>query len=295
MYVTKMKHLFSASLTRRLSAPPATTASTTPTSLLGSISVSPPFPKQAPLCDICQERSAFLFCQQDRAILCRECDIPIHNANEHTQKHTRFLLTGLRLSATSALYSDSQSSAESAISKSQEPKSVHVSPTNAPSTSKSTTTQSGGVAAPESCDKSNPQLMNGGSLMNTSVSSSSISEYLMEMLPGGTLRTFLILLCLLLMVSNGEIDDLLPYWDADLGSNMSGFPTQKIGVWVPQVPPPSPPLNQAQNQSHQSIELAFGAPNGAKEQYKDSLLITSNLPESGVKIALLLFHRSPHL
>ncbi|KAL0325795.1 UNVERIFIED_CONTAM: B-box zinc finger protein 21 [Sesamum radiatum] len=181
-----------------------------------------PSPKQAPLCDICQERRAFLFCQQDRAILCRECDIPIHNANEHTQKHT------------------------------------------------STTAQSGGVAAPESCDKSNPQLMNGGSLMNTSVSSSSISEYLMEMLPGWHVEDFLdsSLPSPYGFCKNGEIDDLLPYWDADLGSNMSGFPTQKIGVWVPQVPPPPPPLNQAQNQSHQSIELAFGAPNGAKEQYK---------------------------
>ncbi|KAL0314622.1 UNVERIFIED_CONTAM: B-box zinc finger protein 21 [Sesamum angustifolium] len=257
-------------------------------------------------CDVCDKDEASFFCVADEAALCaacdhrvhhanklagkhqrfslhhpspnrplyaisaRECDIPIHNANEHTQKHTRFLLTGLRLSATSALYSDSQSSAESAISKSQEPKSVHVSPTNAPSTSKSTTAQRCGVAAPESCDKSNPQLMNGGSLMNTSVSSSSISEYLMEMLPGWHVEDFLdsSLPSPYGFCKNGEIDDLLPYWDADLGSNMSGFPTQKIGVWVPQVPPPSPPLNQAQNQSHQSIELAFGPPNGAKEQYK---------------------------
>ncbi|KAL0432386.1 UNVERIFIED_CONTAM: B-box zinc finger protein 21 [Sesamum latifolium] len=103
-----------------------------------------PSPKQAPLCDICQvlviatclfrllvmidvvisewinllrqERRAFLFCQQDRAILCRECDVPIHKANEHTQKHARFLLTGVKLSATAALYSASQSSAESASS-----------------------------------------------------------------------------------------------------------------------------------------------------------------------------------
>ncbi|XWS54969.1 hypothetical protein CRYUN_Cryun10bG0135100 [Craigia yunnanensis] len=43
--------------------------------------------KESPLCDICQERRAFLFCQEDRAILCRECDLPIHRANEHTQKH----------------------------------------------------------------------------------------------------------------------------------------------------------------------------------------------------------------
>ncbi|MED6204318.1 hypothetical protein PIB30_008136 [Stylosanthes scabra] len=54
-----------------------------------------------PLCDICQDRRAYLFCKEDRAILCRECDLPIHKANHHTQNHTRFLLTGLKLSSTS--------------------------------------------------------------------------------------------------------------------------------------------------------------------------------------------------
>ncbi|XP_022940033.1 B-box zinc finger protein 21-like isoform X1 [Cucurbita moschata] len=55
-----------------------------------------------PLCDICQERRAFLFCQQDRAILCKDCDFPIHSVNELTQKHDRFLLTGVKLSCESA-------------------------------------------------------------------------------------------------------------------------------------------------------------------------------------------------
>ncbi|KAJ6310737.1 hypothetical protein OIU76_015452 [Salix suchowensis] len=39
--------------------------------------VHPSF-KESPLCDICQVRRAVLFCQEDRAILCRECDLPIH-------------------------------------------------------------------------------------------------------------------------------------------------------------------------------------------------------------------------
>ncbi|KAK9691028.1 hypothetical protein RND81_09G171500 [Saponaria officinalis] len=60
--------------------------------------------KDAPLCDICQEKRAFLFCREDRAILCRECDISIHKANEHTQSHNRFLLTGVRISASSTTY-----------------------------------------------------------------------------------------------------------------------------------------------------------------------------------------------
>ncbi|XP_022146272.1 B-box zinc finger protein 20-like [Momordica charantia] len=50
-----------------------------------------------PPCDICQLRRAVLFCKEDRAILCSECDIPIHEANEHTRNHGRFLLTGVKI------------------------------------------------------------------------------------------------------------------------------------------------------------------------------------------------------
>jgi len=48
----------------------------------------------SPLCDICQERRAFFFCQADRAVLCRDCDFSIHSANELTAKHIRFLVPG---------------------------------------------------------------------------------------------------------------------------------------------------------------------------------------------------------
>lgn len=47
-----------------------------------------------------QERRGLVFCQEDRAILCRDCDDSIHSANQLTMKHGRFLLTGARLSAT---------------------------------------------------------------------------------------------------------------------------------------------------------------------------------------------------
>ncbi|KAL9686157.1 hypothetical protein QQ045_023612 [Rhodiola kirilowii] len=59
---------------------------------------------EAPLCDICQEKKAFLFCKDDRAISCRECDFSIHQANELTQMHHRYLLTGVKLSASSSVY-----------------------------------------------------------------------------------------------------------------------------------------------------------------------------------------------
>ncbi|XP_038888879.1 B-box zinc finger protein 21-like isoform X2 [Benincasa hispida] len=61
-----------------------------------------------PLCDICQERRAFLFCQQDRAILCKDCDLPIHSVNRLTRNHERFLLTGVELSCVSASLPNSQ-------------------------------------------------------------------------------------------------------------------------------------------------------------------------------------------
>lgn len=51
-----------------------------------------------------------MFCQQDRAILCRDCDLPIHSVNELTQKHDRFLLTGVQLSCISAANLSSSSS-----------------------------------------------------------------------------------------------------------------------------------------------------------------------------------------
>ncbi|KAJ3706604.1 hypothetical protein LUZ61_010309 [Rhynchospora tenuis] len=52
-----------------------------------------------PLCDICQKKRGFLFCKEDRAILCRDCDLPIHTASDLTRDHTRYLLTGVRLSS----------------------------------------------------------------------------------------------------------------------------------------------------------------------------------------------------
>lgn len=68
----------------------------------------------SPNCDVCQERRGYIFCQEDRAILCKECDEPIHSANELTKKHNRFLLVGSRLSVQpiSSSVSDSASPEE---------------------------------------------------------------------------------------------------------------------------------------------------------------------------------------
>lgn len=55
------------------------------------------------LCDICQERSSSFFCIEDRALLCRECDVSIHSANALAAKHKRFLLTGIRVGINSTI------------------------------------------------------------------------------------------------------------------------------------------------------------------------------------------------
>mmetsp|Transcript_10896 Transcript_10896/g.26654 ORF Transcript_10896/g.26654 Transcript_10896/m.26654 type:complete len:243 (-) Transcript_10896:1388-2116(-) len=48
-----------------------------------------------PSCDICQVNPVFAICREDRAFLCRACDISIHSANEHVAKHERFLMSGV--------------------------------------------------------------------------------------------------------------------------------------------------------------------------------------------------------
>ncbi|KAK8970553.1 putative salt tolerance-like protein [Platanthera guangdongensis] len=50
-----------------------------------------------PTCDICQEFSGYFFCLEDRAILCRNCDVAVHTTNPCVSIHQRFLFTGVRV------------------------------------------------------------------------------------------------------------------------------------------------------------------------------------------------------
>jgi hypothetical protein len=50
-----------------------------------------------PKCDICQEASGYFFCLEDRALLCRDCDVAIHTVNPFVSAHQRFLLTGIQV------------------------------------------------------------------------------------------------------------------------------------------------------------------------------------------------------
>nr|CAD1819934.1 unnamed protein product [Ananas comosus var. bracteatus] len=61
-----------------------------------------------PRCDICQEKAAFIFCVQDRALFCRECDEPIHVPGALSGEHQRYLATGIRVGLRSLCNKDSE-------------------------------------------------------------------------------------------------------------------------------------------------------------------------------------------
>ncbi|TKY67464.1 B-box zinc finger protein 24 [Spatholobus suberectus] len=50
-----------------------------------------------PRCDICQDKAAFIFCVEDRALFCKDCDELIHLAGSLSANHQRFLATGIRV------------------------------------------------------------------------------------------------------------------------------------------------------------------------------------------------------
>jgi len=126
-----------------------------------------------------------LFCQQDRAILCKDCDSSIHAANEHTKKHDRFLLTGVKLSATSSVYKPTSKSSSS--SSSNQDFSVPGSSISNPPPLKKP------LSAPPQSNKIQPfSKINGGDAsVNQWGSTSTISEYLMDTLPGWHVEDFL--------------------------------------------------------------------------------------------------------
>ncbi|PIA29660.1 hypothetical protein AQUCO_05800046v1 [Aquilegia coerulea] len=50
-----------------------------------------------PRCDICQEKTAFIFCVEDRALFCQDCDEPVHSAGSIASNHQRLLATGIKV------------------------------------------------------------------------------------------------------------------------------------------------------------------------------------------------------
>ncbi|KAK1399300.1 B-box zinc finger protein 21 [Heracleum sosnowskyi] len=200
-------------------------------------SLIPPSHKQCPLCDICQEKRAFLFCQQDRAILCKDCDISIHKANEHSKNHSRFLLTGVKLSVKSDIYSVDNINCDTVPDFDKSHNWV-----TKPRPAKTPVTDPKGIKS------TNPQMIT-NEVCNGSTSS--ISEYL-EMLPGWHVEDFLDASSAPYGFSKTGENDLLPFWDDDVEKNLKPFSSENIGIWVPQAPPP---LHQ--HQVNPSSNMAF--------------------------------------
>ena len=53
--------------------------------------------KQLPRCDVCQDKPAFVFCVEDRALFCGDCDESIHLQGTLSANHQRYLATGIRV------------------------------------------------------------------------------------------------------------------------------------------------------------------------------------------------------
>nr|AXY87611.1 B-box zinc finger protein-like protein [Cymbidium goeringii] len=69
-----------------------------------------------PSCDICQEKAGYFFCLEDRALLCRHCDLTIHTASPFVSQHQRFLITGVRVAHQHSLANNNSSSNSSSRS-----------------------------------------------------------------------------------------------------------------------------------------------------------------------------------
>ncbi|XP_076958382.1 B-box zinc finger protein 21-like [Bidens hawaiensis] len=191
-------------------------------------SLLPPSPNNSPLCDICQEEKALLFCQQDRAILCKNCDVAIHKVNEHTMNHCRFLLTGVKLSSVALTPTTTNGVVPDQKPKSREREPVSI---NKPVA----------VSAPV---VNQTQKINGSG--HGSTTASSISDYLIETLPGWHVEDFLD--SAPNNFSKIDDDDLAVFWDNKVfkGSLNDCLSPETIGIWVPQAPPPpaAPPPPQ---------------------------------------------------
>ncbi|KAG9140264.1 hypothetical protein Leryth_014705 [Lithospermum erythrorhizon] len=239
-----------------------------------------PSSKQIPLCDICQEERAFLFCQQDRAILCKDCDISIHKSNEHTQKHNRFLLSGVKLSEKTTLYSASSSSCSSPASAIASPVSSTNSQSNIATFDVPTVTPGNIIKKPlastyvpptkpvaptvDAVSPTQPQGYNGQAMGDLT---SSISEYLIETLPGWHVEDFLDLSS---TTSNGfskAIENEIgvqQFWNVE--DMQHSLPAENASLWVPQVTPTNPIFHTISPiQTNHSSGMAFGAQMGFKE------------------------------
>nr|XP_043614548.1 B-box zinc finger protein 20-like [Erigeron canadensis] len=191
-----------------------------------------PSPKDAPICDICQDKKALLFCQQDRAILCKECDVAIHKVNEHTMNHNRLLLTGVKLSPVALLPTTGNNVVPGRKPKSRDHESVSINKHVLACTPK---LDEDDLKPQQTTTLKDPKVKDLG---HGYANSSSISEYLIEMLPGWHVEDFLDSPPTFSKVDDQH--DPALFWD-------DCFLPKTTAIWVPQAPPPAapPPLQPA--------------------------------------------------
>ncbi|XP_043708690.1 B-box zinc finger protein 21-like isoform X2 [Telopea speciosissima] len=207
-----------------------------------------PSSKDFPRCDICQEKRAFLFCREDRAILCRDCDLPIHTANEHTTKHHRFLLTGVKLSSSPSTITTTTTTAPLPSNGDCDT----ATPTEVSSSQLAMKKKPNSVSDPPPSILAHTTTSKVGDDVSASLggSTSSISEYLIE-LPGWQVDD---LLDSSAPFGYCKIDFTPPFLDADLESNLS-LSSEDFGIWEPQVPqaPPTPNYNFAVHNGYTKV------------------------------------------
>ncbi|KAF7097024.1 hypothetical protein CFC21_098890 [Triticum aestivum] len=163
----------------------------------------------APLCDVCKERRGLVFCVEDRAILCADCDEPIHSANELTAKHSRFLLVGAKLSA--------------------DPLDKEIPSPDGSSDEHEDCSASAAEEAPAVHDASHAGSGGGGG------GGSSISDYLTNICPGFEVDELLFDDAAFVAKQKGR-DEQVPFLDADLFDVVAAERPGKRGAWAPHVP-----------------------------------------------------------
>ncbi|OEL25949.1 B-box zinc finger protein 20 [Dichanthelium oligosanthes] len=173
----------------------------------------------APLCDVCKERRGLVFCVEDRAILCADCDEPIHSANDLTAKHSRFLLIGAKLSA--ALVDQALPSPDDCRGRGSEEPHDDVAAICA-------------QAHQDSCRAKSPVPDGSNSCVGGGCSSgSSISDYLTNICPGWRVDDLLFddaAFSTATKASGCDEHEQVPSLDADLFDVVAGRPGKR-GAW----------------------------------------------------------------
>ncbi|KAL5571780.1 hypothetical protein UlMin_021377 [Ulmus minor] len=57
-----------------------------------------------PLCDVCRDKNGYVFCLEDRELLCKRCDASKHTASRHMSSHQRYFIADIKVSHKSSTH-----------------------------------------------------------------------------------------------------------------------------------------------------------------------------------------------